>query len=369
MTDDLPTRRRRALRTCHRVLGAEKPRTVRERLTELADLGPEYGLDELPDRYATGGPVARLEQRVAELLGTEDAVFFPTGTMAQQVALRYGAELTGRPAVALHPMSHLERWERQAYSQLTGLRGLWPTETTRPFTAEELAAVREPYGTATVELPLRDPGFLLPDWDELVAVVDTARAAGARVHFDGARLWDCTPHFDRPLTEIAGLADSVYVSFYKTLGAIHGAALAGDAALAGYARAWRHRHGGTVWQNWPAALGALAGLDRALPRVPDWTRQAALVADALLTLPGARVNPAPPQTHEFQLYLPHPAEALEAANLHLAETEGTWFAGFWTEVAPGLSMMEVQTREQAMAWTAEDVVAVGRRFLELAAAQ
>ncbi|PYC60773.1 threonine aldolase, partial [Streptomyces tateyamensis] len=111
--------------------------------------------------------------------------------MAQQVALRYGAELTGRIGVALHPMSHLQRWERQAYQQLTGLRGLWPTDAPRPYTAAELAELGQPYGTATVELPLRDAGFLLPSWAELTAVVDQARSAGARVHFDGARLWDC----------------------------------------------------------------------------------------------------------------------------------------------------------------------------------
>ena len=63
-----------------------------------------------------------LEERVAELLGTEAAVFFPTGTMAQQVALRYGADRTGRPTVALHPLGHLEMHERHAYAQLSGLR-------------------------------------------------------------------------------------------------------------------------------------------------------------------------------------------------------------------------------------------------------
>jgi threonine aldolase len=362
MTDDPALRRRLALRNCHRVLGIERPRTVRELLDGFAELD---GLDELPDFYAEGSAVGRLERRVAELLGKEDAVFFPSGTMAQQVALRYGAELTGRTAVALHPMSHLERWERLAYNQLTGLRGLWPTEQPRPYTAAELAELGQPYGTATVELPLRDPGFLLPSWEELVAVVDTARATGARVHFDGARLWDCTPHFGRPLTELAGLADSVYVSLYKTLGAMHGALLAGDGGLTAYARTWRHRHGGTLWQNWPAALGGLAGLDRELPRIPEYTRHAKLIAEAVATLPGARVNPAVPQTHEFQIYLPHSAEALIAANLRLAETEHTWFASGWTDVAPGLAMTELSVRANGLEWTAQDVVEAGNRLLEL----
>ena len=91
----------------------------------------------------------------------------------------------------------------------------------------------EPFGTLMLELPLRDAGFVLPTWDELTDTVEAARERDAVVHFDGARLWECTPHFGRPLPEIAGLADSVYVSFYKSLGGLSGAALAGSADLVG----------------------------------------------------------------------------------------------------------------------------------------
>ncbi|WP_035849612.1 threonine aldolase family protein [Kitasatospora azatica] len=363
-TLDPAVRRRLALRNSRRILSGERPLTIRERLTALAELD---AADELPDFYAEGGAVARLEERVAALLGKEDAVYVPSGTMAQQIALRHGAELTGHDAVALHPMSHLERWERHAYSQLSGLRGLWPTDQPGHFTATELADLGQPFGTMTIELPLRDPGFLLPSWDELVELTAAARAAGARVHFDGARLWDTTPHFGKPLDEIAALADSVYLSLYKTLGSSHGAVLAGDAKLTAYARTWRHRHGGTLWQNWPAALGALAGLDQLLPRIPDYVTHAKLVAEALSTLPGARINPDPPHTHEFQLYLPHPAEALTAANLELAQTEHTWFASGWTDVAPGLAMTEISVRASGLEWTASDVAEAGRRVLGLAA--
>ncbi|GAA1240981.1 beta-eliminating lyase-related protein [Kitasatospora nipponensis] len=364
-TEDTLRRRRAARLASRRILSGERLATVRERLTELATLD---GLDEPPDFYATDGPVRRLEERVAALLGTEDAAFFPTGTMAQQIALRYGAELTGRRAVALQPLSHLEVHERQAYSQLTGLRGLWPSAEPRITTHAELAALGEPFGTLTVELPLRDAGFLLPSWEELCATVEAARAAGARVHLDGARLWTTTEHFGRPLHEIAALADSTYVSFYKDLGGISGAALAGTADLTGYARAWRHRHGGTLFQQWPAALAALHGLDTVLPTLPEQVRHARTVAAALAALPGARVNPDPPHTNAFQLWLPHPAEALNAATLALAEQEGTWFVAHWQDAAPGLATAEVTVAAPALAWSAADVTEAGTRFLELAAA-
>ncbi|MDH6110304.1 threonine aldolase [Kitasatospora sp. MAP12-15] len=366
MSDQLTTQQRRtaALRACERILSDGRPVTMRERLAALAALD---GLDAPGDFYGEGGPVRRLEERVAGLLGTEDCVFFPTGTMAQQVALRYGAELTGRSAVALHPLSHLERHERHAYTQLTGLRALWPTTASRQPTAAELASLGEPFGTLTVELPLRDAGFLLPSWEELVELTAAARSAGARVHFDGARIWDATVHFDRPLEQIAALADSTYVSFYKTLGGISGAALAGTAELVAYARRWRHRYGGNLYQQWPAALAALSGLDAELPRIPGYVRQARVVAKALAALPGARINPLPPHTHRFQLWLPHPAKSLNQAALTLAEEDRVGFVDRWQDTAtPGQAMAEVTVAAAALEWTPEEVTDIGEHFLALA---
>ncbi|MDH6131874.1 threonine aldolase [Kitasatospora sp. MAA4] len=366
MSDLPPAQQRRiaALRACERILSEGRPVTMRER---LAALSTADGLDAPPDFYGGNGPVRQLEERVAGLLGTENCVFFPTGTMAQQVALRYGAQLTGRDAVALHPLSHLERHERYAYSQLTGLRAIWPGSAARQPSAAELAELGEPFGTLTVELPLRDAGFVLPSWDELVELSAAARAAGARVHFDGARIWDTTVHFDRPLDEIAGLADSTYVSFYKTLGGISGAALAGTNELAAYARTWRHRYGGNLYQQWPAALSALIGLDTELPRVPGYVRHARVVAGALAALPGARVNPLPPHTHRFQLWLPHPAEALNHAALTLAEEQRVWFVDRWQNTAaPNQSMTEVTVAGAALDWTAPEVTDAAEHFLYLA---
>ncbi|MEE3918564.1 beta-eliminating lyase-related protein [Micromonospora sp. BRA006-A] len=233
--------------------------------------------------------MAELELRVAELLGADAAAFFPSGTMAQQVAMRHGAEPTGRAGVGLHPLSHPLTHERDAYALLAGVRAVRTTNAPRNPTADEVAALDEPIGTLFLELPLRDAGFVLPTWDELVAVVAAARAGGARVHFDGARLWESSVHLGYSPAEIAALADSTYVSFYKSLGGISGAALAGDAELIRYARAWRHRYGGTLFQQWPAALAALAGLTRELPRLPGYVAHARVVAEALAALPGARV--------------------------------------------------------------------------------
>ncbi len=343
------------------LLSGTRPVTVREKLAELSET---VAADLMPDIYGDG-PVAELEKRTADLLGTEAAVFFPTGTMAQQVAIRYGAELTGRRAVALHPLGHQEVHERRAYADLTGLRAVHPATAPRNPTAAEIMALGEPVGTVVLELPLRDAGFVLPTWPELADACTAAHAVGARAHLDGARIWESAPYLGRRLSEICGLADSTYVSFYKTLGGLSGAALAGSAALAAYAKTWRHRYGGQLYQQWPAVLSALTGLDRQLPRIPEYVRHARTVATALAELPGAQVFPRPPHTNQFRLWLPHSAARLNEAALALAEEEKIWFAAGWrdTEI-PGRAMTEIVVHAPALEWTTRDIIEAGLRLLD-----
>lgn len=363
--DDLTKRLVAAGRSAERRLsGSPREATVGELLSGLAAPDP----DEPADVYGDG-VVTRLERRVAELLGTEDAAFFPSGTMAQQIALRCWAGRTGNQVVALHPMSHPEVWEGGALSLVSGLRTVHPTTDPRQPTAEDVADLPEPFGTLMLELPLREAGFLLPSWEELEAVVDAARDRDAVVHFDGARLWESTVHFGRPLPEIAGLADSVYVSFYKSLGGLSGAALAGSSSLVSEARVWRHRYGGQIFHQFPQALSALAGLDRELPRLPSYVERARVVAAALAEAladgpaPWFRINPEVPHTHQFQVWLPYGADRLTEAGVRLAEETGTVLFRRWSPtVVPGVSMTEVTVTQPGLTWTAEDVREATRAF-------
>ncbi|MFD9206470.1 threonine aldolase family protein [Streptomyces sioyaensis] len=368
-----------AIRASQRVLAGSTGggETVRERMDRLrADAPAAYDLDGWTDVYGNDdGIVGDLERRTADALGTEAAAFFPTGTMAQQVALRCWAGRTGNATVAGHPLSHLEVHERDAYAVVSGLRMVHPTSAARPPTAAEVYDLPEPFGTLALELPLRDAGFVLPSWDELTAVVAAARDREAVVHLDGARLWECGPHFGRSLPEITALADSVYVSYYKSLDGISGAALAGTADFIDEARAWRHRYGGQLFQQWPAALAALIGLDRELPRLPEYVAHAQTVARALgegladAGVPWFRVHPEPPHTHEFQVWLPHPPELLNEAAVRQAEETGTALFRRWFEPAsarpPGVAMTEVTVSASALRWTAGEVRAAVGEFVSL----
>lgn len=364
-------RRLAAWRGAERTLaGRPQLRTVGERLaqlTEAADAmaGEGHELDLYGD-----GIVADLEAKVAGLLGKEAAAFFPTGTMAQQVALRCWAGRTGNPTVALHPLGHPEVHERNALTTVAGLRTVHPTSAPRPVTADEVHGLDEPFGTLMLELPLRDAGYLLPTWEELEAVCEAARARDAVIHFDGARLWECTEHFGRPLDEIAALADSVYLSFYKTLGGISGAVLTGPQTLIDEAKAWRHRYGGQVFQQFPQAVAALAGLERELPRLPEYVRHARVVAEAIREgfaeagVAWSRVHPEAPHTHQFQVWLPYEAEALTLAAVEQAEETKTSLFGRWfAHGAPGTACTEVSVAAPGLEWSAADVRAAVADFV------
>ncbi|MBB2914324.1 threonine aldolase [Streptosporangium becharense] len=358
-------RGKKAVREAKRVLARPAATlSLGERLSSLAEQAAAvYDLSSPIDTYGDG-VVADLERRVAQLLGKEDAAFFPTGTMAQQVVLRCWAERTGNNRVVLHPLSHPEVFEANAFERVSGLYPVRATGAPRQPTAEEIRGLPESFGALMLELPLRDAGYLLPTWDELVGVTEAARERGAVVHFDGARLWECTTHFGRPLEEIAALADTVYVSFYKSLDGISGAAVAGPRSLIEETRIWRHRYGGRVVQQFPAALSALVGLERELPRLPEYVAHARLVAAAMAEgfrdtrLGWFKVRPEVPHTHQFQVWLPFAAETLEAAVIRQAEESGiALFQSPWWEpgVPPGIALTEVTVSAAGLEWTPADV--------------
>src|SRR6516164_4428972 len=183
--------------------------------------------DTVTDRYGSGGVVAELEMEVGGLLGKPAAVFLPSGTMAQQSVLRVHADKRQRKTVIFHPMCHLCTHEGEAYQRLHGLTGRPAGELDRLMTIDDLTEIAEPPAALLIELPQRDLGGQQPDWEELQAQAAWARDRGAAVHLDGARLWESAAGYDRPLAEIAALFDTVYVSFYKGIGALAGCCVAG----------------------------------------------------------------------------------------------------------------------------------------------
>jgi threonine aldolase len=360
--DSLSDEERARLRNgCERALRDHGLRGPAQALAELGTLS----IEELTaDEYGTGGVVTALETEVRELLGKPAAVFMPSGTMAQQIALRIHADRRGRRVVAFHPTCHLELHEDKAYQRLHGLIGRPLGGGRELLSLADLDDVGEPLAALLIELPQREIGGRLPAWDDLAELVGLARERGAAVHLDGARLWESGPFYARPLSEIAGLFDSVYVSFYKGLGGLSGSMLLGDDDVVAEAREWRRRHGGTLYQLWPYAAAGLAGLRLRLPRMPAYVEHARAIAAVLAGIEGVTVAPDPPQTPMMHLHLRTNAALVTAGIRRMAIEQRLWtWGGSSPTDTPGLRRVELTVGDATLAMAPGEVADAVRGLL------
>jgi threonine aldolase len=189
------------------------------------------------------------------------------------------------------------------------------------------------------------------------------------LHLDGARLWESQPFYGRPHAEIAGLFDSAYVSFYKGLGGIAGAALAGDTALVAEARVWQRRQGGNLVTLHPFVVAAEVALDERLDRIPVHADHARALAAALTEVDGVEVVPAPPQTPLFHVLLRGDRERLADAALQVAEERKVFlFADPSSTTSPSWQRHEVMVGEVTLALEPDELRDLYAEVLARAAA-
>ena len=238
--------------------------TDAERIQELGRLMGKY--DKFGDVYLVAGAVTELEHTMAEMLGKEDAAFLPTGTLANNLAVRV---LCGdhRHALVQH-QSHLYLDEADSASLLSGIN-LVPLAAGKaaPSYEEVVAAIDSaehgPYplavGAFSLESPVRRANGESVPYALAEKISALARSKGIGMHWDGARalLLSGTEGFD--LGRYSALFDTVYVSLYKYLGAPFGAVLAGNKATIAKV-GLRHAYGGLIYHGWQSALPALAAL-------------------------------------------------------------------------------------------------------------
>jgi threonine aldolase len=320
--------------------------TPGDTLRRLADIADE--LEVQWDSYGARGPVAVLEDQVADLFG-RPAAFFPSGVMAQQSALRVWCDRAGTRRVAMPDLSHLLVHEMDGPRRLHGFEVEPLTRGPQVATAELLRAVVGPLGAVLIELPLRDAGCRLPTWEELGELSESARDRGVALHVDGARIWESQPRWGKPFPEIAALTDSMYVSFYKGLRGLAGAALVGPDDFLAEARVWRTRMGGTVYRSTPEALAALAGLRDLLPKMGECYAWARALAAELAEL-GITPNPSEPHTPTFLLHAAGDEDEVNERLLSVMERERLQVGRpWWAASEPGRVTTEVVVSTPALA--------------------
>jgi threonine aldolase len=178
-------------------------------------------------------------------------------------------------------------------------------------------------------------------------------------------LWESAPYYERSLADVAGLADSVYVSFYKGLGGLAGCVLAGEPDFLAGCVPWLHRHGAQLFHSYPYALAALDGLEVHLPKLRVYRQRAITLAAAIGAIDGVYVTPQPPHVNGFHLYLPGAPDTLRRRHLDLAASSGDWLFGFFAPTsAHGQSVVEVRVGDATDAFTDADVVERIRQLID-----
>jgi threonine aldolase len=252
------------------------------------------------DVYGDDPTVKALEARTAELLGKEDAVYMPTGTMTNQIGIRVHTE--HGDAVIFDENAHVYRLEGGAPAAISGLLPRLLPGVRGIFTAADVTAAigrEHRFFPSTVSAPIRllclenthniGGGTVWPI-DAIKSVAQTGREHGLALHLDGARLWHATIATGIPEVAYADPFDTVSVCFSKALGAPVGSCLAGRAHLIARARRFKQQIGGGFRQAGIIAAGALHALVHHRQRLYETHENARRFASGIAELPGIAID-------------------------------------------------------------------------------
>ena len=245
-----------------------------------------------------------LQERVAELLGHEAAVFLPSGTMCNEIAFRVHAR-PGGDELLLDRTSHPVGFEAGGPAQLAGLMIRTLDGDRGVFTADQLeAAIRPPYNRyaprsrlVSVEQTTNLGGGRVWPLDMVRAVLDAARRHGLKAHLDGARLMNAVVASGVPASAYASGFDSAWLDFTKGLGAPVGAVLAGSRELIDEAWRWKQMLGGALRQSGVLAAACVYALENHVQRLVEDHEHARLLAEGLAALPGVELDPSTVETN------------------------------------------------------------------------
>jgi threonine aldolase len=247
---------------------------------------------------------ARLQDRVAELLGHEAAVFLPSGTMCNEIALRIHVR-PGGDEIILDSSAHPVTAEAGGPAQLAGAMIRTIEGDRGIFTGEQLdAAVRQRVDRyaprsrlVSVEQTANVGGGRVWPLQTIRDVLEVARAHRLRTHMDGARLMNAVVASGVSAREYAAGFDTAWLDFTKGLGAPIGAVLAGSRELIDEAWRWKQMLGGAMRQSGMVAAACLYALDHHVERLAEDHENARRLAAGLAAIPGVRLEPAAVETN------------------------------------------------------------------------
>ena len=314
------------------------------------------------DQFGEDPTINRLQERVAAMLGHEAGLWFPTGTMANQVAIR---TLTRPGDEVLAPREAHVLWHETGSAAANS--GVQITEIGSPatpgrFTIDELLAARKPRGhmllppttVVAVENTHNRAGGVVIDAATSQAIADAARANDLASYLDGARAWNAAIALGVPPADLASPFDVANVAFSKGLGAPGGSMLTGSRTFVAAATRYRRMAGGAMRQVGIFAAAAEYALDHHMERLAEDHANARLLAERLAASPAVLLDPATVQTNivVFSLAPRAPDATLVVA---AAREAGVLVVAFGPRTIRAVTHLDV-TREQ-VAEAAEHLVA------------
>lgn len=298
------------------------------------------------DIYGSGKIIEDFQNKMAALLGKESAVFFPSGTMAQQIALRIWCDRKNVKKVAYHPLCHLEIHEADGLKELHHIETVLLADKTRLITLEDVVNMEENIACLLLELPQREIGGQLPDFETLVEISKYCREKGIQLHLDGARLLEILPYYQKSAAEICDLFDSVYISVYKGIGGIAGAVLVGDADFTQESKVWKQRYGGNLISLYPYIISADTYFDQRVDKMDQYYRDAKDLANRFNSCHAVTTIPTVPVSNMFHVHFDASKEEMEHILKEIMEYSKVGISGYVRETSDRSCYFEASLGDQ-----------------------
>lgn len=264
------------------------------------------------DRYGSGGAVEELQKRFEAITGKEKAIYMPSGTMANQLAIAVLSDENTK--VFVQDTSHVYRDEADAAQSVFNKRLMPLAKNETYFTLDILKRAIENLGNeevfasgvgcVSIENPVRRMDERMMPIEEIKKISDYCRGNNIKLHLDGARIYMATAWSGVSIKEWASYFDTIYISLYKYLGASGGAILCGDKVVINKMPHLIKIHGGNMYGNWLNAAMAVHRLEGIEERLQQAIKQSAEIFSSLEKINGMKVTALDGGTNIYQMSLP-----------------------------------------------------------------
>ncbi|ASK61154.1 low specificity L-threonine aldolase [Virgibacillus phasianinus] len=293
------------------------------------------------DMYGNGKIIEDFQDKIANYLGKESTVFFPSGTMAQQIALRIWCDDKGIKKVAYHPLCHMEIHEQDGLKKLHHIEPVLLADKDSVIRLEDVVNMESDVACILLELPQREIGGQLPDYQTLERISAYCRNNGIKIHLDGARLFEILPYYQKSAAEVCELFDSVYISIYKGIGGIAGAILAGEKDFTEKSKVWKRRHGGDLISFYPYIVSADYYFDQHADKMNQYYEEAKELAAFFNECGSVSTKPNIPVSNMFHVHFDMAKEDVVPVLLSVYKETGVGLAGNLQETSDKKCYFEI----------------------------